>query len=118
MFEIDVPTDLLDLKIHHISFPDKYEQFRGSTFALWTIMQTPEVQGFAKMHNIKPLYSSHFPGNPFPAVPQLRGELEDVTVSHALDFVLLTYPGYWIYGNCTNELGEREVFFSFVGEVP
>jgi hypothetical protein len=114
MFEKDVPTDLLDLKIHHISFPGKYAEFRGSTFLLWTIMQTPEVQAFAKAHNIGPLYSNRMPGNPFPGLRQVHRELEDVTVSQALDYVLLAYPGYWIYENCKNTEGGREVFFWFV----
>jgi hypothetical protein len=114
MYETDVPHDLLDIKIHHISFPGKYAPTRSSVFALWTIMQTPEVQAFAKERNIGPLYSNHFPGNPFPNQPELRGELTDVTVSQALDYVLLTYPGYWVYANCTNEAGDREVFFAFV----
>lgn len=118
MFETDVPTDLLDLRIHHISFPGYREPFRGSTFPLHTIMLTPEVQAFAKAHNLGSLYSPHLPGNLFPNVPPVQGELDDVTVSQALDYVLLTYPGYWIYENCMNKDGDREVFFWFVENAP
>jgi len=116
MFETDAPTDLLHVKIHRVSFPR--ELFHGPNIALWTIMRTPEVQAFAEAHNIGPLYSNRVPGNPDSLRPQIHGELEDVTVSQALDYVLRTFPGYWIYGNCTNEGGGREVFFWFVENDP
>jgi hypothetical protein len=46
--------------------------------------------------------------------PHISGFLENVTVSEALDYVLKTFPGVWIYENCPAR-GDRgrDMFFGF-----
>jgi hypothetical protein len=48
----------------------------------------------------------------------MHGELDDVTVSQALDYVRRTFPGFWIYENCISPEGERSVYFNFVDVSP
>ena len=59
MMETNVATDLLNLKIHHVSFfpvdaPDSYA-VHGPRTALLAILQSPEVIAFGKEHNVKGL---------------------------------------------------------------
>jgi hypothetical protein len=121
MSEIGISADLLDVKIHHIEFSEhehREQVFTGPNIALLKILLSPEVQDFKKTHNIGPL-GFRMPGNATEAFGRhAYGELDDVTVSQALDYVLQTFPGYWIYGNCTSKGGDREVFFRFVENTP
>ena len=57
MVEAGVPTDILDVKIHHLSFdnssddsPLRGQSFRGPNMAWLEIWETPEVQSFVKAH--------------------------------------------------------------------
>jgi hypothetical protein len=50
--------------------------------------------------------------------PQISGDLENVTVSQALDYVLKTYPGFWAYENCQNDSGGRKIFLRFFPKNP
>jgi len=43
----------------------------------------------------------------------LYGHLRDVTVSQALDYILQTFRGFWVYENCVDEQGKRTVRLSF-----
>jgi hypothetical protein len=53
------------------------------------------------------------PGNPVSNKPIGAGELEDVTVAQALDYILQRYPGFWLYENCHDQGGGRSVYFNF-----
>ncbi|HVR26611.1 MAG TPA: hypothetical protein VMU26_25200 [Candidatus Polarisedimenticolia bacterium] len=120
MAEANVPNDLLDVTIHHVSFSpqDGTAVFGGPNMALQAILLTPEVQAFKSAHNVGPFSSFRLPGDAAANRRHVFGELNDVTVSEALDYVLQTFPGYWVYGNCTNEDGGREVYFWFINNVP
>jgi hypothetical protein len=121
MVETDVPTDILNVKIHHISFNvvDVHENsdsisFHGPWVALWTILTTPELESFEKAHQIDlGREMNRLPGNVTSPMPDVTGELNDVTLSQALDYVLKTFPGYWVYENCATEGGGRTVHFAF-----
>jgi hypothetical protein len=119
MVETDVPRDLLDLKISHISFTTHPDPLRNATKALWVILQAPEVKAFMSAHNIGPILPEFF----FYSIPSARdsppisGDLDDATVSQALDYVLQTYPGFWTYENCPRENGGRTVFFNFFSTI-
>jgi len=129
MFETDVPTDLLDLKIRHISFAEGQKEPTGSIFGgkkepggsfvpLRIIVGTPEVQAFVKAHNIELIYPSRLPGNVYgPFVTGLHGDLADLTFSEAIDYATLSH-GYWLYGSCTDENGKRNVFLWFASYDP
>lgn len=117
MSETGISSDFLDIKIHHIEFSD-YEHhepvFTGPNMALLKILLTPEVQDFKKRLHIGPS-GFHLPGNATEVFrPHAYGELDEVTVSQALDYVLHIFPGFWIYGNCTNKEGDREIFVRFI----
>jgi hypothetical protein len=120
MIETDVPSDLLDVKIHHLRFPPEYH---GPNAAAIAILRTPEVIAFRREHNIGP-ESDWGPGASFPSdafAPDksgVRGDLDEVTVREALDYVLRTFPGFWSYENCRNPGGNRSVVIGFIENVP
>lgn len=109
MFETDVPTDLLDIRIRHISFgaPDEDRGiFNGPNDALVTILSSPEVKIYRKAHNIRPFAEGVSGSHPGAHRHQVSGDLYDVTVKQALDYVLQTFPGFWFYQNCQSSDGE------------
>ena len=120
MVEEDVPTDLLDVKIDHIQFPVKYT---GPDAAILAIMHTPEVRDFLSKHNVGPApnlgdiagYSRQDYNAP---MRRVYGNLHDVTVRQALDYVLGRFHGFWFYENCKSTEGGRIVFFGFIENVP
>jgi hypothetical protein len=115
--ERNIPTDLLNFKIHHLSFfpsgAAESDPVHGPQMAVIAILDNPEVKAFRKAHDIGPLDDYHAsPGNCCHGGLVVQGELNDVTVSQALDYVLQTFPGFWIYENCVAETGERSVYFN------
>jgi hypothetical protein len=47
-------------------------------------------------------------------VPRVSGELNNVTLSQALDYMLKTFPGLWVYENCPGDNKyKRVVLFTF-----
>jgi hypothetical protein len=115
MVETDVPRDLLDLKIRHISFATHPDPLSCATEALWVILRAPEVKAFMMARNIGPPLPDFFSFSILSGrdSPHISGALDNVTVSEALDYVLQTYPGFWTYENCESENGGRTVFFNF-----
>jgi hypothetical protein len=123
--EADVPTDILEVRIHYLSFPANspisFDETRrplymhGTHIALETILQAPELVAFEKEHQIKDNDSLRSEGDvlSWSKGSEVTGELKDVTVSQALDYVLKTFPGYWVYedGSCAN--GDRAIRFKF-----
>ena len=121
MFETDVPRDLLEIKIHHISFdvPD----FNGPNMAIRLILSAPEVKKFRKAHKIGSFSDSDLyigSSDSGPSYPRVSGRLDNVTVSQALDHIFQTYSGFWMYGNCPNggKSHERTVYFFFYKTFP
>lgn len=112
MAEADVPTDILQIRVHHISFAQgDSEPISGPPLAVMRILAAPEVEAFMKEHDIR-THAFRIEGS-YPRLPEIPGELNDVTVSEALDYVLGTFPGYWVYENCTKPEGTRFVNFRF-----
>ncbi len=53
-------------------------------------------------------------GGPVPNLPHISGSLDNVTISQALDYVLQTFPGVWIYEDCpASGDQERAIHFRF-----
>jgi len=108
MIETGVPTDLLDVKIRHLPFELNGIAFQYAAFtpydALRAIVHTPEVLAFAKAHSIvipPPVIGIIGPTGPYPAEsPHIAGSMDDLTLSQALDRVLKTFPGIWVYEDC------------------
>jgi hypothetical protein len=116
MVEKTVPQDLLNVKIGHISFDDEQKKKPNSMYFHLLVMDfitgTPEVQAFMKDHSIgflpkiiKQGMSPH---------PSFSGELNNVTLSQALDYMLKTFRGLWIYEECPATKGNKRIVdFSF-----
>ncbi len=117
MMETGVATDILAIKIHRLSFypsdapPDA--PVYGPRMALVAILRSPEVMAFRKTHNVGGWDGSSVPGDCCGGGRIVHGELEDVTVSEALDYILKVFPGYWLYENCVNQEGERSIYINF-----
>ncbi len=122
MVESDVPRDLLDVRISHISFKD-YDGRDG----VWNPRQArrmlehaPEVQAFLRA-NVRwasdAEYINDVSGGRSPNFPHVSGDLNDVTLAEAMDYVLKSFPGFWVYENCRWEDGTRVVFFEIFGSM-
>jgi hypothetical protein len=120
MTEMDSPTDLLNVHISHIAFKWEYDGTGDVLYdprhALWAILNTPEVRAFLKSHDIGAPFKfeeAHIGFQRSPDSPHISGELSNVTLSQALDYVLRTFPGFWVYENCHSTKKRRVVFFTF-----
>jgi len=118
MFETDVPRDFLDIKIRRVSFgaPEQSPDiFNGPNDALYAILSTPEVKAYRIAHKIGPFSESQYGSHGPASKQQVSGDLYDVTMMQALDYILQTFPGFWIYLNCQSNDGElgRYVHFGF-----
>jgi hypothetical protein len=122
MVENAIPTEILNVKIRHISFDGTYTAGPESGVytpnqALDVILHVPELAVFIKAHDIEILTtdSGIGGGGQWPRdSPHISGSLDDVTLSQALDRVLETFPGIWLYQNCPpRDHRERAVYFRF-----
>ena len=120
MVETDVPSDLLDVRIQHLRFPVKYH---GPNMAVEVILHSPEVIAFRREHNIGPEADWGpdfvFPNDALaPNKHRVLGDLYYVTVKQALDYVLQTFQGFWLYENCKNPKVDRMVYITFLENAP
>ena len=114
--EAGVPTDILDVRISHLSF----DRISDPEQALSVVLGAPEVQSFIQTHGIGQPFNTHaaplyaLPGfnkSPAPGVRSISGGLNNVTLADALDYLLKTFPGFWLYQNCQSPDGQRVVHF-------
>lgn len=115
MMETGVPTELLNVKISHISFEANATAIEVIRHV---ILLAPEVVSFMKSHEIEtPLgegLSRGYGPSGHPIVPNHISEsMYDVTVSEALDGVLKIFPGIWVYESCPQDNGKEFVNFLF-----
>ncbi len=123
MIEADVPRDVLDVKLGHISFVGRHgETVNNPYVAMHIVLSSPEVRDFMKGRNIGPIAENVFEAVPEetggPGKKQLPGDLREVTVAEALDYVVQSYSGIWIYESCPTNPTGQSVFFSFVDTSP
>ena len=91
--------------------------------AVIAIMKTPEVIAFRREHNVGP-EADWGPGISYPSdafavdKPSVHGEFYEITVRKALDYVLRTFPGFWVYENCQDRGLGRRVVMGFIENVP
>lgn len=101
MTESNVPRDFLNLKIDHISFAS---QVYSANAAVRYVLSSPEVELFMKSGGINFPFSggvaSGIIGPGSPTSPHISGSIENLTVSGAMDRILKTFPGIWIYEDC------------------
>jgi len=107
MEEREVPKDILGIRMAKVLFQDPSGRpLYNPNYAIQIILNTPEVSEFLQRSNVVNPYEgprviSAVPGAKWPADwPHLSGLLENVTVSEALDYILRTFPGIWIYQDC------------------
>jgi hypothetical protein len=127
MVETDVPKDVLDVMISHVAFR-RSDGSGGSLYdpqeAMEAILSTTEVMNFRSKNNVSDLYGKALDVGhaPFSAQsPHVSGDLYNAKLSEALDHLLLTFPGVWVYKNCPAEgniTGRRSVMFSFYENNP
>lgn len=112
MVETGVPRDFLEIKIHHLSIPSDYH---SGAMAVYAILHSQEVIYFMDDNIGRKVAWEGWgmPGQIFLQGPSVRGELNDVTVEQALDYVLQTFPGFWIYQNCHDSGGNRKISVGF-----
>jgi hypothetical protein len=118
MFETDVPMDFLNIKFRHVSFGRHDEDrdiFNGPNDTLDLILSSPEVETYCAAHNIGPFTLERAGSHPAARKQQVSGDLYDVTLKQVLDYILQTFPGFWIYQNCRRNEGDagRNVYFRF-----
>lgn len=114
MVEKSVPQELLNVKIRHISFDEENKKLPMffPINVLWAITHSPEVVTFMKDSDIR-LVPTMMNEASSP-VPRVSGELNNVTLSQALDYMLKTFPGLWVYENCPGDNKyKRVVLFTF-----
>jgi hypothetical protein len=122
MAETDVPQDLLKIKIHHLSFSMPYTtgaKADSGAMAVYILLNAPEVIAFMEQNIGREVAWQGWgmPGQIVldrPSVP----ELKDVTVEQALDHVLQTFPGFWLYQNCHDPHGRRMISVGFMQTLP
>jgi hypothetical protein len=104
----DVQPELLGVTIHEVKFQEENDP-RDATYKL---LASPELKTYMQGHRTEFVTTS---GGIFPPPSgrHLNGTLGDVTVSHALDRIVQTFPGVWIYEECVTSLGKRRVEISF-----
>jgi len=119
--EAGVQTDILKVKIHHLSF----DGISDPDHALHVVLDAPEIQSFIKAHGIGQPFNMYQPSiwaapgpkaPPVPGVPRISGELNEVRLADALDYILKTFPGFWLYQDCRNADGRRVVYFGLFPE--
>jgi hypothetical protein len=112
MIRDGVPTDLLNVKISHISRSYAHNPYDLADAVLWA----REVEAFRRAHHIdiaRLTFGVSGVGYP-PPDPDAVDAMDDVTVSKAMDRVLKTFPGIWIYADCSEPNGKnRTVSFTF-----
>jgi len=118
MFESDVPTDLLNVTISHVSFvpgDQQSDSFGGPNSAMFLVLSAPEVIAYRKAHNIGPLTDLWYHPGDSGSKQKVTGDLYNVTVKQAFNYILQFYPGFWIYENCQGDeaTSGRNVFLSF-----
>jgi hypothetical protein len=103
MRDSDVPRDLLDVKIANLSFDNEEKKgvsMYSPVFVLNFVTAAPEVQAFMKNHNIQKLGAALSHEIVDPDGSRVTGELNNVTLSQALDYIMKTFPGLWVYERC------------------
>ncbi|MGP0021228.1 MAG: hypothetical protein ACLPHP_21850 [Candidatus Sulfotelmatobacter sp.] len=115
MVEKSVPQDLLNVKIGHISFDEENKTAQPMWFpinVLRFITHLPEVETFKKEHGIRQIGDKLSEASS--PIPRVSGELNNVTLSQALDYGMETFHGLWVYENCPGSGNDtRVVVFAF-----
>jgi hypothetical protein len=112
MVQKGAPTDFLNIRISEIPHFLAYNAGPAMESILWA----REVEAFRIAHHISMPSSGAVVGASGTPVdpPKSFDAMHDVTVSQAMDRLLKTFPGIWMYEDCLQPDGKsRFVWFSF-----
>jgi hypothetical protein len=111
------------VEISHVSFekngvPLRYAAYDAGHALYYVILKAPEILSFAKAQKIQiPFVGMVGTQSPrqLPADrPHVSGSMDNLTLSQALDRLLKTFPGMWVYEDCPAVDGKgRSVAFWF-----
>jgi len=120
MIEPGVPDDLLNIRIHRVTFKDDLgNDLFTANGALLSVLGAPEVVAYYRGHDINVVFSLEIASGTVgtswpPDSPRMSGTLENVTVGEVLDRILHTFHGIWVYENCPQiENHKRSIFLRF-----
>ena len=104
----NVQPELLGVTIHDLKFQGENDP-REATYKL---LASPELKTYMQSHRTEFVTTS---GGLIPPASgrHLSGTLTDMTVSQSLDRIAQTFPGVWIYQECTTGQGEKRVEINF-----
>lgn len=92
-------SDILQLRLACV-------RFKGAvtpTAAIRDLMSTPEIRAYLADNRIEEgTMFEHAGPVTTEGLPQLSGELRDVTVAQALDRIVRFFPGLWIFSECSD----------------
>ena len=120
-----IPEDILNVRIAHIEFRGNGIDPQGPNYdpddSLAAIMRAPEMVAFKKANGfgwpaegMRAVPGNFSSGYWPPQQPHLSGALNNVSLSEALDYVLKTFPGIWVYANYPATVSDhRNVYFGF-----
>jgi hypothetical protein len=100
--ESGTSTELLDVKISHVSFekdgvPLRYAAYEASHALYYVILKASEVLDFAKAHDIQIPFVGTIgsqSGSQIPVDwPHVSGSMDNLTLSQALDHLVKTFLG-------------------------
>lgn len=114
MKERGTSTELLDVKISHVPFEFTVYSLRGALY--YFILRAPEVSAFADAHDIQVPFIG-MGGQQFntdsPHI-SISASMDNLTLSQAVDRLVKTFPGIWVYENCNVDGKRQVVLFHFL----
>jgi hypothetical protein len=95
-----VSNDVLRIRLQRVHFRND----ANANDAIVDALSAPEVQAYFKMNRIE---DSAMPIGLIPTStkgsPRLSGEVRDLTLGEALDYIMHYFPGLWIYSECQHD---------------
>ena len=94
-----VPDDVLRIHLQRVHFRGGVQPDEG----IWDVLRSPEVRAYFQKNHIEDglMYNPLAPTSK-KGLPRLKGDLRDVSVAEAFDYVVRFFPGWWIYKECPN----------------
>ncbi len=104
----DVGAGVLNVKINEVTFQNQTNPNEATA----KLLGSPELKPYLESHHTEFVLTS---GGIFslPNGRQITATLKNVTLSQALDTIVRTFPGVWVYAECASKQGGARVSISF-----
>jgi hypothetical protein len=110
--EGDVHQDVLNIRVHHVSFNERERVDPGA--AMQKVIESPEVRSYFESRGIEtPINDGGLVPPLGERVPRLLPEMNNVTVLDVMKVMLKTFPNLIVYRECVDGLGHRIVSIDF-----